>query len=65
MTYYDWSTSDPCCMQLEGDEYVCPSSCAADECLVNCDAFFRSRMPKTYDMIDVFICLVYLVNYIL
>ena len=63
MTYYDWSESDPCCR--ESPLYECPASCDPNNCQVKCDEFYRSRMPQTYDMVDIFICLVYLINYIL
>jgi len=67
MTYRDWSDTDACCMpKEESGEYLCPVGCdPVLDCLLNCDAFYNSRMPKSYELIDIFICLVYLVQYIL
>lgn len=33
--------------------------------MVRCDEFFYSRMPSYFDLLDVVICLIYLLNYIL
>ena len=52
--------------------YGCPKSPTegitcdlTNDCLVGCDQFYYSRMPINYEFIDIFICLVYLVLYIL
>jgi len=65
MTETDWSVNDPCCMDREADP-VCPVGCTPEtDCLVYCDEFYHSRMPKSFELVDNFICLIYLVNYIL
>ena len=69
MTGYDWSEADACCMNqssLDETLYVCPAGCdAVVDCVVNCDAFYYSRMPRKYELVDIFICLIYLVKYII
>ena len=52
MTGTDWSTVDSCCRVREtpGAEPVCPASCDPSECVVACDEFYYSRMPKLYEM---------------
>ena len=65
LTETDWSIDDPCCMNRDADP-VCPIGCNPDnDCLVYCDEFYYSRMPKWFELADTFICLIYLTNYIL
>lgn len=81
MTHYDWSTSDPCCMtpiettrfvvdqEILEINHICPKTpnrCdPVLDCLVGCDQFYYSRMPKEFETIDTFTCLIYLVHYLL
>jgi hypothetical protein len=70
MTSYDWSVADPCCngVKFIGTEIIavsCPTGCdVVLDCGI-CNAFYYSRMPKDFELVDVLICLIYLVNYIL
>ena len=68
MTNQDWSSSDACCKIPDLDDPLiatCPRGCQIDDCVVRCDEFFYSRMPRNYELVDILICLIYLVQYIL
>ena len=64
-TETDWSIDDPCCMVRDAED-VCPKGCdPVNDCLVFCDEFYHSRMPKVFELADLLICFMYLANYIL
>ena len=72
MTFLDPKNIDPCCVdppacpELEPDcinyVYTCVPECKGT-CTIPCTEFYYSRMPKTYEMIDILVCLVYMVHY--
>ena len=65
MTDTDWSVEDACCMSRDADP-VCPVGCHPEsDCLVYCDEFYHSRMPRAFELVDSLICFIYLVMYIL
>lgn len=42
-----------------------PCAAGCSECVIKCDEFYYSRMPQIFEHVDLGLCLIYLVNYIL
>lgn len=61
MTNYDWSEYGECC-QFQTDEKATKEQ---KNCYPTCEEYYYSRMPKTYENVDLLIGLIYLVYYIL
>lgn len=61
MTHYDWSDYGECCQFQKKED-------ATEEqknCYPKCDEYYFSRMPPTYETIDLLIGFIYLIHYLL
>jgi hypothetical protein len=45
--------------------FYLPCAPGCSECVIKCDEFYYSRMPRIFEHVDLGLCLIYLVNYVL